>query len=186
MTFSTRDFKFESRQWYFLTFFTYCGFKIKYALNARITRAYFFYVYNICVVRLAYTASHTLYTPRPTMSSILGSRAKDIIFNVSEYFRSLSEESTEESTDFFLARTAAATGVSRTTVVQVRREKKECAMLSSPKRQRRGPYKPIDDFDQTAIRNKVAEFYTIRKLLPTLKSLLVALKVNSMASIDDM
>ena len=47
----------------------------------------------------------------------------------------------------------------------------DTGVLRSPKRSGRGPYKPVDDFDQTAIRNKIQEFYTVRRQLPTLKNL---------------
>ena len=35
----------------------------------------------------------------------------------------------------------------------------DTGVLRSPKRSGRGPYKPVDDFDQTVIRNKMQEFY---------------------------
>ena len=52
----------------------------------------------------------------------------------------------------------------------------DTSVLRSPKRSGRGPYKPVDDFDQTVIRNKIQEFYNVRRQLPTLKSLHEVLK----------
>ena len=37
----------------------------------------------------------------------------------------------------------------------------DTGVLRSPKRSGRGPYKPVDDFNQTFIRNKIQEFYTV-------------------------
>ena len=47
----------------------------------------------------------------------------------------------------------------------------DTGVLRSRKRSGTGPYKPVDDFDQTTIRNKIQEFYTVRRQLPTLRSL---------------
>ena len=68
-------------------------------------------------------------------------------------------------------KTAEVTGVSRSTVLRVRREKKETGVLLSPTRSKRGPYKEVDDFDQSVIRNEINKFYTFRKQLPTLRAL---------------
>ena len=38
--------------------------------------------------------------------------------------------------------------------------------LSSSQSSKRGQYKPVDDFDEVAIRNNVQEFYTHRHQLP--------------------
>ena len=54
----------------------------------------------------------------------------------------------------------------------------DTGVLRSPKRSDRGPYKPVDDFDQTVVRNKIQEFYTVRRQLPTLKSLHEVLKTD--------
>jgi hypothetical protein len=48
--------------------------------------------------------------------------------------------------------------------------------LKSPQRSQRGDYKPLDDFDTTLIRNKIHEFYTVRRQLPTLRNLHTVLK----------
>ena len=41
---------------------------------------------------------------------------------------------------------------------------------------KRGSYKPVDEFDQTVIRNKISEFYSQRHQLPTIKNLHSILK----------
>ena len=53
---------------------------------------------------------------------------------------------------------------------------RETGKLGSPKRPKRGPYKPVDSFDEMVIRNKVHEFYNHRRILPTLNNLLRALR----------
>ena len=98
----------------------------------------------------------------------LSSKAKEIIFNVSEAF----EKEQKTGAISFLDRTAEVAGVSRSTVDSVRKEKRDAGMLSSPKKTvERGPYKPLDGYDMAAIRHKVMEFYTVRKQLPTLRNL---------------
>ena len=95
----------------------------------------------------------------------LGSKAKEIIYKTSEYF------SKEQQGGSYIVKTAEVTGVSRSTVLRVRREKKETGVLLSPTRSKRGPYKEVDDFDQSVIRNEINKFYTFRKQLPTLRAL---------------
>ena len=68
-------------------------------------------------------------------------------------------------------KTAEVTGVSRSTFLRVRREKKETGVLLSPTRSKRGPYKEVDDFDQSVIRDENNKLYTFRKQLPTLRAL---------------
>ena len=104
----------------------------------------------------------------PKQNRFLSSKAKEIIYNVSEAFE---KEQTTGSISF-LDRTAEVSGVSRRTVDRIRKEKRDTGTLSSPKKTvERGPYKPLDGFDMAAIRNKVTEFYTVRKQLPTLRNL---------------
>ena len=107
----------------------------------------------------------------------LGSKAKQIVANVAKYF--LHESKKETTPASYIRRTVEATGVSRTTVFKIRKEQKDTGVLRSPKRSGRGPYKPVDDFDQTVIRNKIQEFYTVRQQLPTLKSLHEVLKTDA-------
>ena len=74
----------------------------------------------------------------------LSSKAKEIIFNVSDAF----EKEQTPGSESFLDRAAKVTGVSRSTVDRVRREKKETGILLSPKKTTaRGPYKPIDEIN---------------------------------------
>ena len=74
----------------------------------------------------------------------LSSKAKEIIFNVSDVF----EKEQTPGSESFLGRAAKVTGVSRSTVDRVRREKKETGILLSPKKTTaRGPYKPIDEIN---------------------------------------
>ena len=56
---------------------------------------------------------------------------------------------------------------------RIRKELTEIGKLASPKRPKRGPYKPIDSFDEMVIRNKV---HNHRRMLPTLNTLLRALR----------
>ena len=53
-----------------------------------------------------------------------------------------------------------------------------CAFSSPQQSQKREPYKDLDDFDETAVTNKVHEFYTVRRQLPTITNLHAALKEN--------
>ena len=106
----------------------------------------------------------------------LGSKAKQIVANVAKYF--LQESKKETSPASHIRRTVEATGLSRTTVFKIRKEQMDTGVLRSPKRSGMGPYKPVDDLDQTVVRNKIQEFYTVRRQLPTLKSLHEVLKTD--------
>ena len=64
----------------------------------------------------------------------LGSRAKQIVLNVCNYF--LNEY--QRQRDSYIDRTAKATGVSRSTVYRIRKEQKDTGMLGSPRRSERG------------------------------------------------
>ena len=102
----------------------------------------------------------------------LGSKAKQIVANF------LQESKKETSPASYIRRTVEATGVSRTTVFKIRKKQIKTGVLRSPKSSGRGPYKPVDDFNQTVIRNNVQEFYTVRRQLPTVKSLHEVLKTD--------
>ena len=88
----------------------------------------------------------------------LRSKAKQIVANVAKYF--LKESKKETSPASYIRRTVEATGVRSTTVFKIRKEQMDTGDLRSPKRSGGGPYKPVDDFDQTVIRNKIQEFCT--------------------------
>ena len=87
---------------------------------------------------------------------------KIIIANVSNYF----EKHSGRGSSSYIQQTVQATGVSRRTVFRVRKELRETGTLSSPQRSKQGQYKPVDDFDEVAIRNNVQEFYTHQHQLP--------------------
>lgn len=79
-------------------------------------------------------------------------------------------------------RAAAAVGTSEKTVSRIRKESKAAdasgEKLRTPgKKRRQNPKKMfIDDFDRGVIRRTIQNFYTVRKEVPTLKSLLNVLK----------
>jgi len=98
-----------------------------------------------------------------TSSKLLTSKAKEIVCNVSEHFRNEGKG--------FLERTAEATGVGRTTVVKVRREKTQTGKMQSPTMHKREDYKSLDNFEDCVIRNKIHQFYTVRKQLSTFKGI---------------
>ena len=58
---------------------------------------------------------------------------------------------------------------------RIRKELRKTRKLASPKIPKRGPYKPIDSFDEMVIRKKV---HNNRRILPTLNTLLRALREN--------
>ena len=94
-------------------------------------------------------------------------KSKDefLIANVSNYF----EKHLGRGSSSYIQHTVQATGVSRRTVFQVRRELQETGTLSAP----------VDDFDEVIIRNNVQEFYTHHHQLPTVNNLLSVLKLTS-------
>ena len=107
----------------------------------------------------------------------LSSQAKQIVYNVSSYFKEETKTPSKTPKNAFLERTSEATSVSESTVSNIRKEKKETHQLASPKKNKtRTSSKILDDFDLCAIRNKIHEFYTVRKELPTLESLHKVLK----------
>lgn len=97
-----------------------------------------------------------------------------------------------------LKRTCAATGVSKTTLMKIKREAKTVAQtvsfvpsysesgaesrptpkLSTPgkKRKRSAQKIELDNFDICSLRNIVNSFYTVRKEIPTLNKLLAVVK----------
>lgn len=105
----------------------------------------------------------------------LNSSEKSKVIGVLDYFKGHSKEGNGTC----IQQTVDATGVSRATIFRLQKELKETGKLSSPERPHtRKAYKPIDDFDQTVIRNKIRQFYTHYKMLPTLRSLHAALKTE--------
>ncbi|CAG2191755.1 unnamed protein product [Mytilus edulis] len=109
---------------------------------------------------------------------ILSSHSKEIVYNVSKFFESMIQP-TSTPVKAHTERAAEATLVSEATIRRIRREKNEKGRLFSPERQKvRGPYKPVDDFDKCAIRQKIHEFYTVRRQLPTIDRLYESLKCD--------
>ena len=110
-------------------------------------------------------------------NSLKKSKAKDkfLIANVSNYF----ENHSRRGSSSYIQQTVQATGVSRRTVFQVRKELQETVTLLSPQRSRQGQYKPVDDFDEVVIRNNVQEFYTHRHQFPTINNLLLCINLAS-------
>ena len=92
------------------------------------------------------------------------SKDKVLIANVSNYF----EKHSGRDSSSYIQQTVQATGVSRRTVFWVRKELPETGILSSPQRSKHGQYKPVDNFDEVAIRNNVHEFYTHSHQLSTI------------------
>ena len=100
---------------------------------------------------------------------ILSSQSKEIVFNVSKFFEQQISHPTACPVRAFSERTAEATLVSTTTIRRIRKEHQEKGRLFSPERGNpRGAYKPLDDFDKCAIRQKIHQFYTVRRQLPTI------------------
>ena len=103
----------------------------------------------------------------------------------------LQESKEETSTASYIRRNVEATGVSRTTVFKIRKEQMDMGVLRPPNVQA-GDLTLSLQFvivvfpDHThllflmrlLIRNKIQEFYTIRRQLPTLKSLHEVLKTD--------
>lgn len=69
-------------------------------------------------------------------------------------------------------------GVSRSSVMKIVKEGHISTRFSTPKKNKPKTKKKInlDDFDLCAVRHKIQEFYTVRKEVPSIKRLLVALK----------
>jgi len=97
----------------------------------------------------------------------LRSTEKRTVVQVANYFRR------KKPNQSIIRSTVEATGVSRRTVFRIRKELRETTKLASHKRPKRGPYKPIDSFDEMVIRNTV---HNHRRILPTLNTLLRALR----------
>jgi len=102
----------------------------------------------------------------------LRSNEKKMVASIATHFE-------KEQYSTFVERTLAATGVSRRTLFNIRKELRETGTLTSPTRpSSREAYKPIDSFDETAILNKVQEFYSVLRQLPTLTKLHAVLKAD--------
>jgi hypothetical protein len=77
----------------------------------------------------------------------------------------------------YIQKTIDATSISVRSIRRIRKEKSDTgALLSPPKTRNREPLKPVDDFDRFSIRNKIHEFYTVHRQLPTIAKLHESLK----------
>ena len=74
-------------------------------------------------------------------------------------------------------RTAALTGVSRSTPQKIMDEKKAQDEQKQPKQPPSSTSKvPLDDFDQGVVRRTIASMYSLKKILPTLDNIRTELK----------
>lgn len=105
----------------------------------------------------------------------LGSKAKQIVYNVWSYF---DQEFNRKPGQIVMDKVEKATGVNPKTVYRIRKEQEQQGILKSPVRQKRGSYKSLDSFDYTVLRNEVTEFYTVHRQLPTLAELHSVLKAD--------
>ena len=108
---------------------------------------------------------------------ILISQSKDIVYNVSKYFKQEASVLSITPVNAYIQKTIDATSISERSIRRIRKEKSDTGMLLSPHKMRNlEPLKPVDDFDICAIRNKIHEFYTVRRQLPTIAKLHESLK----------
>ena len=112
-----------------------------------------------------------------TKASHLTSQSKEIIYNVSKYFEKQIQDPDNIPDTAFVKKTSEATLVNERTVYRIRKQKDGNSWSVSSKPQSKPvSKKQVDEFDMCAIRNKIHEFYTVRRQLPTLKNLHHALK----------
>ena len=112
-----------------------------------------------------------------TRKTILNSQSKDIVYNVSKYFEQQASVPSTMPVNAYIQKTVDTTSISERSIRRIRKEKSDTGVLQSPPKTRnREPLKPVDDFDRCAIRNKIHEFYTVRRQLPTLEKLHKSLK----------
>ncbi|XP_045784542.1 uncharacterized protein LOC123880459, partial [Maniola jurtina] len=105
------------------------------------------------------------------------SQARDIVYNV--YQKICAEEDKDQSESSILKRVQTLTGVSSSTIRRIVGEgRANGGVFSTPgKRRKRGKKKiNLDSFDLEVIRNKIKEFYTVKKEIPTLRKLLQTLR----------
>ena len=122
----------------------------------------------------------------PARSQNLHSQAKEVIFNVRQYFQNEKENgSIIEPLTQVNRRTALAARVSERTVENINKEGKKNAQnyeprFTSPKKRQRA--KPIaedffDNFNEAVLHRTVLRFYE-RKEIPTLDTILEEVKEN--------
>ena len=109
----------------------------------------------------------------------LRSQTKEVVSNVYDYFE---EASRRQRTQGALKRTSDATGVSRTSIKRLRKERADIggAVFSTPtKRYRVSRRLLVDDFDREAIRRRIYHLYQMKEHV-TLAKLLVVLKEDNL------
>ena len=112
-------------------------------------------------------------------SKRLRSQTKEVVANVYDYFK---EASRHQGTQGPLKRTCDATGVSRTSIKRLWKEKADPggAVFSTPtKRYRFSRPLLVDDFDHEAIRRRIYQLYQVKEHV-TLAKLLVVLKEDNL------
>ncbi|XP_045784178.1 uncharacterized protein LOC123880225 [Maniola jurtina] len=105
------------------------------------------------------------------------SQARNIVYNV--YQKICAEEDKDQSESSILKRVQTLTGVSSSTIRRfVGEGRANGGVFSTPGKKRKGGKKKInlDSFDLEVIRNKIKEFYTVKKEIPTLRKLLHTLR----------
>ncbi|CAG9134081.1 unnamed protein product [Plutella xylostella] len=113
------------------------------------------------------------------MNKTIRSEARKLIYSV--YRRCLAENEAGEALvnihDVY-ERVAFYTGKSINTVRRIAKEGSiNQGKFSTPAKQREGrPKKELDDFDKCVIRQKIQQFYTVKKEVPTIAKLLALLK----------
>ncbi|XP_028036142.1 uncharacterized protein LOC114247384 [Bombyx mandarina] len=115
--------------------------------------------------------------PKPFKSS-----AREIVLKVRAFCeREKANQAPLIRLDQVRARVAAMTGMSEKTVSRITKEG-EVAVSTSQKLKSPGKHRQkrktvdLDDFDLCALRNKIHEMYTVRKVVPTLNKLLIELR----------
>ena len=114
-----------------------------------------------------------------TRKKITNSQCKDIVYNVSKYFEEQASDPSTTPVNAYIQKTVDATSITERSIRRIRTEQSDTeVLLSPPKTRNREPRKPVDDFDRCAIRNKIHEFYTVRRQLPTIAKLHESLKMT--------
>lgn len=96
-----------------------------------------------------------------------GAKAKKIVINAFNYFMT----ETGKKITAFMNQMVQAKEVGLWTVYNITKDTSTTASPALPNlKQKRGPYKPVDNFDEITIRNNVYKFYTVRRQLPACSS----------------
>nr|XP_012546446.1 uncharacterized protein LOC105841729 isoform X2 [Bombyx mori] len=122
------------------------------------------------------------------MSKPFKSSAREIVLKVRAFCeREKANEAPLIRLDQVRARVAAMTGMSEKTVSRITKKGEVAAStsqeLKSPgKHRQKRKTVDLDDFDLCALRNKIHEMYTVRKVVPTLNKLLIELRNDIMSA----